>query len=318
MNLTPTLLNQIRETLRDCGSFENDRQLRSLFVDPRISPWRDRLPTHSLNLYDLVNDVISLLHTKHSAAYKENGLILFLEVVAEQIDKDDACHGQILDLIPQLSGVSPPPLPTPLPSANLRVQLATILETRFNESELKKLCLYIDVDFENLSGYGKADKARELVMFMERRERLIDLLAAIRGLRPDINWPLETLSPPPPEPAPPVVTVVTEIGPLLITMKGQVGKWHLQAKNQGDVLLRKVTVVLRPSPNITTGANRISLGTLEIGETISLETPIIIRPVQQDIGDVFSLPFEIVCRAPERAERYAGTFIIPIEEGESS
>ena len=320
MNLTPTLLNQIRDTLRDCGPFENDRQLRALFVDPRINPWRDRLPTHSASFYDLINDVINLLHTKRSADYNENGLILFLQVIVEQVDKGDACHNQILDLITELSEVALPSLPQPQQLTNLRIQLVTILETRFNESELKKLCLYIDVDIENLGGYSKADKARELILFMERRERLVELLHAGRNLRPDINWPPVEVSvqDPPPKPKPRIVTVMAEIGPLLFTMKGQLDKWQLQATNQGDVLLRKVTMVLRPSPTITVGTNRISLGTVGIGETVSFETPLIIRPNQHITGEAFSLAFDIFYHASEKNERSSGTFHIPVKEGESS
>jgi hypothetical protein len=139
------------------------------------------------------------------------------------------------------------------------------------------------------------------------------LAAEIERLRPGVRHFAKTQ---PPEETP--IIVKAEAGPLLFIVEGRIGKWQLQVINQGDIHLRQVTLVLRPPPMITTGSNRIFLGAIEAGETISIETPLIIRPNQQTIGKDSSLPFEVVCRAPEKMKRYAGTFIIPIEEGESS
>jgi len=47
----------------------------------------------------------------------------------------------------------------------------------------------LGVDYENLSGQGKADKARELVDHMKRYERLADLVRMGRQARPDVPWP---------------------------------------------------------------------------------------------------------------------------------
>lgn len=54
----------------------------------------------------------------------------------------------------------------------------------FNESELRNLCFDLGVDFESLGGQGKADKARELVAFFERRGLIAILVRTCRQQRP--------------------------------------------------------------------------------------------------------------------------------------
>jgi hypothetical protein len=60
-----------------------------------------------------------------------------------------------------------------------RIQLRQTLVNRFDLEELRTLCDDLDIDFDNLRGEGKAGKARELVLFMRRRDRLDELAAAI-------------------------------------------------------------------------------------------------------------------------------------------
>ena len=45
------------------------------------------------------------------------------------------------------------------------------------------------VEYEDLPGSGKADKARELVDYMDRYERLPDLVRVGRQARSDVPWP---------------------------------------------------------------------------------------------------------------------------------
>ena len=68
-------------------------------------------------------------------------------------------------------------------------EMHRILELRFDESELKAFCYNSGiVNYDNLQGAGKADKARELVGYCERNGKLADLVAAGKRLRPDILW----------------------------------------------------------------------------------------------------------------------------------
>ena len=66
--------------------------------------------------------------------------------------------------------------------------LQEILNDRFNEEEIQDLCFSLDIDFENLGGKSKGSKARELVTYLLRHERIIDLIKIVRVKRPEINW----------------------------------------------------------------------------------------------------------------------------------
>jgi len=57
------------------------------------------------------------------------------------------------------------------------------LEEQFDLEELRTLSMDLGVDFDNLRGEGKAAKARELVLYLQRRGRLDALVAAIQAAR---------------------------------------------------------------------------------------------------------------------------------------
>lgn len=73
------------------------------------------------------------------------------------------------------------------PQTNLR-HLRDILTTYFNESELRDLCFDLNIDYDNIPGRGKADKARELIVYAQRHNILDELLLAGQRLRPSVNW----------------------------------------------------------------------------------------------------------------------------------
>jgi hypothetical protein len=69
--------------------------------------------------------------------------------------------------------------------------LGRIRETvaeRFNEEELRTLCYDLDVDYESLAAVGKGGKARELLAYLDRYQRLDELLTLVKQQRPDIDW----------------------------------------------------------------------------------------------------------------------------------
>ena len=65
--------------------------------------------------------------------------------------------------------------------------LREILAKRFDAEELKNLCADLDVPFDDLAGEGHAAKARELVAYLDSRDRLNRLRKSIRQKRPDIT-----------------------------------------------------------------------------------------------------------------------------------
>lgn len=67
--------------------------------------------------------------------------------------------------------------------------LYQLIRQRFNEEELRDLCLDLGVDYEDLPALGKAGKARELVILFERNGRIPQLIAACRQARAGLAWP---------------------------------------------------------------------------------------------------------------------------------
>jgi hypothetical protein len=90
---------QLRQVLLDCAPL-GERELRSLFVDDRLSPWRNQLPSAE-NPQARVESLIAFLHGKHNVL-GENGLVLFLQVAAERLDETDACRGRLVAMAQQL------------------------------------------------------------------------------------------------------------------------------------------------------------------------------------------------------------------------
>lgn len=67
-------------------------------------------------------------------------------------------------------------------------KLRQILIDYFDESELQNLAFDLGVDYENLPGQSKGDKARGLIAFLERRGRLSELVQACHQLRLNAPW----------------------------------------------------------------------------------------------------------------------------------
>jgi len=69
-----------------------------------------------------------------------------------------------------------------------RTRLLRTMSKRLDEGDLRTFCFHLEIDYEGLPGQGKANKARELIQYLERRERISDLLETGKQLRPDIPW----------------------------------------------------------------------------------------------------------------------------------
>ena len=65
------------------------------------------------------------------------------------------------------------------------LELRRVLVELFDESELRDLCFDLGVAYDDLPGRGKKDKARELVTYMERRQRIPELTETIERQRPN-------------------------------------------------------------------------------------------------------------------------------------
>lgn len=97
------LYKNLQAVLLRCGPFQSDTTLLPLFVDGRISAWRDGLPGANSST-SRAQAVIDYLLSKISAN-GENALVLLLHVLRDQTSRGDACYGQLEALASQLAGV---------------------------------------------------------------------------------------------------------------------------------------------------------------------------------------------------------------------
>ena len=68
-------------------------------------------------------------------------------------------------------------------------QLRDLLVKHFSLEELHTLAFDLGVDYESLAGAGKEARAREFLLYLDRRGRIPQLLDAVRRQRPEVRWP---------------------------------------------------------------------------------------------------------------------------------
>jgi hypothetical protein len=81
--------------------------------------------------------------------------------------------------------------PGPRLSATQRERLTQLhrqITERFNDSELDGLSFELGLRYENLKGSTPQEKARELLRYFMRQERLDELVAALSQARPQVDW----------------------------------------------------------------------------------------------------------------------------------
>ena len=68
------------------------------------------------------------------------------------------------------------------------LRYAEKIDGRFNHEELRELCFILECEYDDLSGQAKYSKARELVLYLDRRNRLGELQNVVLQLRPKTDW----------------------------------------------------------------------------------------------------------------------------------
>jgi hypothetical protein len=68
------------------------------------------------------------------------------------------------------------------------IELRQRLIACFNLGELRTICADLGIDYDDLPGEGRADKARELVSYLERRGHIPQLVKIVAELRPNVPW----------------------------------------------------------------------------------------------------------------------------------
>ena len=65
-------------------------------------------------------------------------------------------------------------------------QLRLIIAERLDLEEFRTLCADLGVSYYDLGGEGLSGKARELLLRLEKRKRLLELVKWLHQMRPDI------------------------------------------------------------------------------------------------------------------------------------
>ena len=88
-------------------------------------------------------------------------------------------------------------LPTePTGPVSLRDLLLDNLIQGCSLDEVTDFCFRLGIDYENLPGATKAEKSRQLILFLERRNRIPELVLLGRRLRSDLKWELSAVAKP--------------------------------------------------------------------------------------------------------------------------
>ena len=81
-------------------------------------------------------------------------------------------------------------------------RLLDLLVKHFSLEELHTLAFDLGVDYESLGGAGKEARAREFLLYLDRRGRIPQLLDAVREQRPQVRWQDAYVSPGTAKPSP--------------------------------------------------------------------------------------------------------------------
>ena len=85
--------------------------------------------------------------------------------------------------------VGEPGLKKPEVKSTYLAELHRLISKSFDEGELRTLCFDLAVDYDSLRGEGKESKSRELVLYLSRRARVVELIDSARERRPKASWP---------------------------------------------------------------------------------------------------------------------------------
>lgn len=98
--ITAELYKELVTSLLNCGPFASNSELRSIFVDSRLSPWRSRLPEASTAQSRVMVTIALLVDTYNVQG--DNALVLLLEVLVDATSPSDVCHRNLATLADKL------------------------------------------------------------------------------------------------------------------------------------------------------------------------------------------------------------------------
>lgn len=146
---------------------------------------RMMLTVRPLQYGDSVPMVLILDYHDNKAQMCKLEKTIFVPVAREQSER---VIGQIQNVFTTslMTGKGSKPL-TNLAKIDL-VELRRKLAIYFNISELHDLCFELKIDAEELIRDRKSEFAREIILYLQRRKRLRELISFCQHIRPHIDW----------------------------------------------------------------------------------------------------------------------------------
>ena len=190
-DLPLNLYERLRQTLAQANSLLSEEQVELLFSHPLLLPWQQQLAFPRGNFTMRIRYLLSFLTPLYHEQQQQSVLVIFLRVLAEEIPIEDTRRNQIVQLAEDieehlqkssLANEYNLQLSTQITQQDLRQKLIK----HFNINELKDICFDLNIDYELLSGNNKADIVRELILHLDNRGRLGELVAIIRRERANI------------------------------------------------------------------------------------------------------------------------------------
>ena len=97
------IYDRLASTLLQCGPFDSDTALQAVFIDSRISAWKNAIPeAHSRA--ERVTLTIAYL-ANQTTDKQQNALALFLHVLSEQYGPSDSCHQELSTLADEIAQI---------------------------------------------------------------------------------------------------------------------------------------------------------------------------------------------------------------------
>lgn len=84
---------EVREILLSCGPFGDEDELRAIYADPRIRPWRDQVADADSPL-ERVETTVHFLGSRTNKE-GENGLVLLIHVLRDRLSQEDGCYVEL-------------------------------------------------------------------------------------------------------------------------------------------------------------------------------------------------------------------------------
>src|SRR5260370_4233400 len=112
---------RLRNHLLDCGPFNSNEQLRDIFANTLIIPWRNQL-RDATSRDERVDALITLLMDRHRIDIQTNALVLFMGILRDRTDPATSCYHQLASVMKDLDSAfqvnSPSRPPRSLEEAN--------------------------------------------------------------------------------------------------------------------------------------------------------------------------------------------------------